>query len=142
MTTVRQMLRHKSLELLAVPPHTSVYDALVLMAEHDVGALVVLDGDDLVGVFSERDYARNVILFGRSSRDLRVSDIMTGRVVCVRPDTTVDQCMAMMTARRIRHLPVLSGSQVVGLVSIGDVVKEMLHEQQFLIDRLEHYITT
>lgn len=142
MTTVRQMLQKKSRGLLAIAPHASVYDALVLMAEHEIGALVVLDGGGLAGMFSERDYARKVILFGKSSRELRVSDVMTRRVVCVNPDTTVDECMAIMTNRRVRHLPVLAGVQTTGVVSIGDVVKELLVEQQFTIAHLERYITT
>lgn len=142
MTTVRQMLQKKARGLLAIAPHTSVYDALVLMAEHDIGALVVLDGDELAGMFSERDYARKVILFGKSSRELRVSDVMTRRVVCVKPDTTVDECMAIMTNRRVRHLPVLAGVHAAGIVSIGDVVKELLVEQQFTIAHLERYIAT
>lgn len=142
MTTVRQILQKKSRGLLSIAPHASVYDALVTMAGHEVGALVILDGDELVGMFSERDYARKVILFGKSSRELRVSDVMTRRVICVGPDATVEECMAIMTNRRVRHLPVLVGVQPIGLVSIGDVVKELLVEQQFTIAHLERYITT
>jgi CBS domain-containing protein len=142
MTTVCQMLQKKDQGLVTIAPQASVYDALVLLAEHDIGALVVLEDGDLAGMFSERDYARRVILSGRSSKEVPVSEVMTRRVLCVNPETTVDECMAIMTNRRVRHLPVLAGYQVAGIVSIGDVVKELLGEQQFIIDRLEHYITT
>lgn len=140
MKTVQQMLESKPHRLLSIAPDTSVYDALALMAEKDVGALVVLDGDKLIGIFSERDYARKVILQGKSSRDTRVHDIMTQRVVCVNPNNTVDECMALMTNKRVRHLPVLSDKQVTGVISIGDVVKEMISEQRFIIEQLEQYI--
>lgn len=140
MKTVQQMLEGKPHRLLSIAPDTSVYDALALMAEKDVGALVVLEDDKLVGIFSERDYARKIILHGKASRDTRVSDIMTAKVVCVGESNTVDECMALMTGRRVRHLPVLSGKKVVGVISIGDVVKEMLSEQQFIIEQLEQYI--
>lgn len=142
MTTVRQMLQKKVQGLVTITPRASVYDALVLLAEHDIGALVVLEEGELAGMFSERDYARRVILSGRSSKEVPVSEVMTRRVLCVNPGTTVDECMAIMTNRRVRHLPVLAGYEVAGIVSIGDVVKELLGEQQFIIDRLEHYITT
>jgi CBS domain-containing protein len=137
---VRQILAVKQHQLLSITPSATVYDALQVMAEHDVGALVVLDGEHLVGIFSERDYARKVILFGKSSKELAVSEIMTRRVLCVGPEYTVDQCMALMTEKRVRHLPVLDHKQVVGVVSIGDVVKEVISEQQSVIEQLEHYI--
>jgi CBS domain-containing protein len=140
MKTVRQILAVKQHQLLSITPSATVYDALQVMAEHDVGALVVLDGEHLVGIFSERDYARKVILFGKSSKELAVSEIMTRRVLCVGPEYTVDQCMALMTEKRVRHLPVLDHKQVVGVVSIGDVVKEVISEQQSVIEQLEHYI--
>ena len=140
MKTVQQMLESKPHRLLSISPDTSVYDALVLMAEKDVGALVVLDGERLAGIFSERDYARKIILHGKASRETRVADIMTSKVVCVGATNTVDECMALMTGRRVRHLPVLSDKKVVGVISIGDVVKEMLSEQQFIIEQLEQYI--
>jgi CBS domain-containing protein len=142
MATVRQMLQKKSHGLVSIGPQATVYDALVLMAEHEIGALVVLDHGDLSGMFSERDYARRVMLSGRSSKDAQVAEVMTRRVVCVNLETSVDECMAIMTNRHVRHLPVLAGDQVAGLVSIGDVVKALLGEQQFLIERLERYITT
>ena len=140
MKTVRQMLHGKS-PLLSIPPTATVYDALDVMARHDVGALVVLDEGRLAGMFSERDYARKVILQGKTSKHLAVSEIMTPRVLCVGPDDSVEACMALMTDGRVRHLPVVDAGSVVGVVSIGDVVKTLLHEQQFVISQLERYIT-
>ena len=140
MTTVRQMLEGKS-PLVSVPPAATVYEALDLMAQHDVGALVVLERGQLAGMFSERDYARKVIRHGKTSKELTVSDIMTSRVVCVGLDASVETCMTLMTEHRVRHLPVTDGSTVVGLVSIGDAVKALLDEQQFVITQLERYIT-
>ena len=140
MKTVQQMLEAKTHKLLCIAPEAIVYDALKTMAHYDVGALVVLDGERLAGIFSERDYARKVILFGKSSRETLVREIMTDKVLCVRPDQTVDQCMALMTDKRVRHLPVLDHKKVVGVISIGDVVKEMISEQQFVIEQLEQYI--
>jgi CBS domain-containing protein len=140
MRTVRQMLDGKA-PVISVPSTATVYDALVLMARHDVGALVVLDEGRLTGLFSERDYARKVILHGRSSKELTVSEIMTPRVLCVGPDDSVEACMTLMTDNHVRHLPVMEGNTVVGIVSIGDVVKALLHEQQFVIHQLERYIT-
>jgi CBS domain-containing protein len=140
MKKVRQML-HEKAPLLSVAPTATVYDALVLMARHDVGALVVLDQERLVGMFSERDYARKVILQGKASKDLAVSEIMTPRVLYVGPDDSVEGCMALMTDKHVRHLPVVEADTVIGLVSIGDVVKALLHEQQFFINQLERYIT-
>ena len=140
MKTVRQMLHGKA-PLISVSSMATVYDALALMARHDVGALVVLDDGRLVGMFSERDYARKVILHGKTSKELAVSEIMTSRVLCVGPDDSVEACMSLMTEKHVRHLPVIDGSTVVGLVSIGDAVKALLHEQQFVITQLERYIT-
>jgi CBS domain-containing protein len=140
MKTVQQLLESKPHRLLSISPDTTVYDALVLMAEKDVGALVVLDGDRLAGIFSERDYARKIILHGKASRETRVSEIMTTKVVCVSTNNTTDECMALMTSRRVRHLPVLAEKKVVGVISIGDVVKEKISEQQFIIEQLEQYI--
>ena len=140
MKTVAQMLEGKAQRLLSVPPEATVYDALQLMAQADVGALVVLDGERLAGIFSERDYARKVILFGKSSKETLVREIMTEKVLCVRPDQTVDQCMALMTDKRVRHLPVLDHKRVTGVISIGDVVKEFISEQRFMIEQLENYI--
>lgn len=142
MKTVQQVLHAKSGHVLSVDPTATVYDALALMARHDIGALVVLDGAAMCGMFSERDYARKVILHGHSSRTLQVADIMTREVVSVAPAGTLDECMALMTIHRVRHLPVVDDSRVVGLVSIGDLVKAQLDEQRFVIAQLEHYITT
>jgi CBS domain-containing protein len=140
MKTVEQVLRGKNAELVAVGPDESVFDALALMARREVGAVVVLEAGRLVGILSERDYARKIILLGKASKDTPVRDIMTPRVVCVTPATTIDECMALMTDKRCRHLPVLEGERVIGVVSIGDVVKHTIAEQQFIIEQLEHYI--
>ncbi len=140
MKTVRQIIEAKAHKLLSIAPGATVYDALKLMAERDVGALVVMDGERLAGIFSERDYARKVILHGKASKDTFVHEIMTEKVLCVRPEQTMDQCMALMTDKRVRHLPVLDHKHVIGVISIGDVVKEVISEQQFLIEQLEQYI--
>ncbi len=140
MRTVQQLLDEKEHRLLTIAPEASVLDALKLMAEKDVGALVVLDGEKLAGIFSERDYARKIILFGKSSKETSVSEIMTLRVVCVRPEQTADACMSLMTEKRVRHLPVLSGKKVIGIISIGDVVRAMMSDQQHTIEQLEQYI--
>lgn len=142
MKTVQQVLRAKSGPVLSVRPDTTVYDALVLMARYDIGALLVLDGDRLTGMFSERDYARKVILHGRSSRTMPVADVMTSDVVCVPPDFEIDTCLALMTDHRVRHLPVVEDGEIVGLVSIGDLVKAQIDEQRFVIEQLEHYIAS
>jgi CBS domain-containing protein len=138
-TTVRQMLRGKR-EIYSVAPDDTVFDALQLMADKNVGAVLVLSGDELDGIFSERDYARKVILLGKTSKDTLVREIMTTRVICVEPDWTADQCMALMTDKRVRHLPVIDGGRVAGVISIGDVVRAVVDEQQFTITTLERYI--
>jgi CBS domain-containing protein len=140
MKTVKEILQTKSPGLLSIGSEATVLDALKMMADHEVGALVVIDGERLAGIFSERDYARKVILHGKASKDTLVSEIMTHKVVCVRPEQTVEECMALMTDRRIRHLPVLQDNRVIGVISIGDVVKEVISEQRFVIDQLERYI--
>ena len=141
MNTIRQLLQTKGHDLWSARPDTSVYDALQLMDEHSIGALLVLDGDDLVGIFSERDYARKVVLKGKTSRGTNVEEIMSRRVSCVRTDQTIEECMALMTDKQIRHLPVLEDDKLVGVISIGDVVKAVISEQEFLISQLENYIT-
>ena len=143
MKTLKQMLAGKRRPLAVVAPNDSVFHALTLMAQHDVGALMVLDGEQLVGIFSERDYARKIILHGKSSKETLVSEIMSDKVAYVTPATTLDECMALMTEKRFRHLPVLSedDNSVVGIISIGDLVKETISSQQFLIKQLEHYIS-
>ena len=140
MKNVGQMLEEKGHELLSISPDATVFEALQRMADANVGALVVLDGEKLAGIFSERDYARKVILVGKSSKETVVREIMTDKVLCVSLERTVEQCMALMTAKRIRHLQVLDHKKVVGVISIGDVVKEMISEQQFIISQLESYI--
>jgi len=141
MRTLKQLLASRSRPLAVVSPKDTVYHALTVMAQHDVGALLVLDGEQLVGIFSERDYARKIILQGKSSKETLVRDIMSDRVAYVTPGTTMDECMALMTEKRFRHLPVLSDEgSVVGVISIGDLVKETISDQKFLIDQLERYI--
>ena len=139
--TVRDMLRGKS-DIYSVEPDDTVYDALRLMADRNIGAVLVLSGQKLEGIFSERDYARKVILLGKTSRETLVREIMTTAVICVEPDWTADHCMALMTDKRIRHLPVTDCGRLVGVVSIGDVVRAVVDEQQFTIDSLQRYITS
>ena len=140
MHTASDILRHKGHAVWSVKPTDTVLETLGVMAEHDIGAVLVLDGDRLVGVFSERDYARKVVLAGRSSRDSQVKDVMTVHVVCVSPDRSVDECMALMTNQRLRHLPVVDHKRVIGIVSIGDLVKATIDDQQFTITQLHSYI--
>ena len=140
MTTVRHVLDEKGRGVHHVHPDVSVFDALKIMAENQIGALVVLDGDNLVGIISERDYARKIVLKGRTSVGTTVREIMSTKVICARLDQTVKECMAVMTAKTVRHLPVLEHKKVVGIVSIGDMVKSIIADQQFTIDQLEHYI--
>lgn len=138
---VALILAHKGSEVHAVSPDATVYEALKKLAEHDIGALVVMRGSELVGIFSERDYARQVILKGRFSHETRVHEIMSSPVLTVSPQTTVDECMQLMTRHRYRHLPVVDGGRVVGVVSIGDLVNWIISTQDFTIHQLEHYIT-
>lgn len=140
MKTVSQLLQGKGGGVLSVTPESSVFAALKLMAEKNVGALLVMNGDALRGIMSERDYARKVILLGKSSHELAVRDIMSDKVVSVTPKQTVDDCMGLMTGRRIRHLPVLDNGRVIGVLSIGDLVKAVIEEQQQTIQQLESYI--
>ena len=142
MKTLRQLIAGKHKPIATVDPDSTVLHALEIMAENDVGALLVLDGERLAGVFSERDYARKVILQGKSSKELKVREIMTDKVFYVTPETSIEQCMAIMTDKHIRHLPILeNGEKVLGVISIGDVVKETISQQQFIINQLETYIT-
>ena len=140
MKTVSQLLQGKGSGVWSVAPDSSVYNALKMMAEKNVGALLVMQGDALRGILSERDYARKVILFGKSSHEMQVREIMSDKVICVGPLQTVDECMAVMSGKRIRHLPVLEGGKVIGMLSIGDLVKEVIAEQQLTIQQLESYI--
>lgn len=141
MNSVRDMLRNKGHDVFAIAADAMVYDALVQMAEKNIGAVLVMDGDQLAGIVSERDFARKVDLRGKSCRNTPVNDIMTQRVVYVRPDQTSEECMALMTEKRVRHLPVLEDDKVVGVISIGDVVKSIISKQEFMIEQLEIYIT-
>ena len=142
MRTVRQLLESKPVEIHAVPPDAPVIEAIRLMAEHHVGALLVMDGTRLAGILSERDYARKVVLQGRSSKDTPVRDIMTAELRSVAPDDSVEHCMQVVTDGRIRHLPVLERGQLVGLVSIGDLVKATMEEQQQQLEHLQRYIAS
>jgi len=141
MKTLRSVLESKGGEIYSVAPTASVFDALEEMSKRDVGALIVLDGGEVVGIFSERDYARKIILVGKSSRETPVSEIMTSRVVFARPDLTLEECLALMTDKRIRHLPVIQNDELIGVVSIGDLVKGIIDDQRFLISQLESYVS-
>lgn len=141
MKLVRDILNSKGSEVWSVKPDDTVFQSLQLMAEKGIGSLLVMDGDRLVGIVTERDYARKVILEGKSSKGSSVAEVMTKSVLCVTPERTIEECMALMTDKRARHLPVLDHKQVVGVVSIGDLVKAMIDEQQVIIDQLQHYIS-
>lgn len=141
MTTVRQILEAKGSQVWSVSPDATVFDAIKVMADKNVGALVVLEGGQMKGIISERDYARKVILKGKSSKEMAVREIMTKDVLMIRTEQPIDECMAFMTERRIRHLPVLDHEKLVGMISIGDVVKAIISEQEFMIKQLENYIT-
>lgn len=138
--TVRQLLEQKGHDLWTIHPDATVFDALAKMAERDIGSLVVMDGEKLIGIITERHYSRNVILKGKTSPATLVRDIMEKNVIRVRPDQSVEQCMALMTDNRVRHLPVLEGKKVIGIISIGDLLKSIISKQEFVIDQLEHYI--
>jgi CBS domain-containing protein len=140
MTTVRQLLDQKGRTVWTIRPDDTVFDAIAKMAEKDIGSLAVIDGTRLVGIITERHYTRNVVLKGKTSPVTAVRDIMERHVVVIRPEQSLEQCMALMTEKRVRHLPVLAGEEVVGIVSIGDLVKSMIDDQKFIIDQLEHYI--
>jgi CBS domain-containing protein len=140
MKTVQQLLESKGSETISVSPHDKVIEALRVMAEREIGAVLVVENGRLVGIMSERDYARKVILKGKSSQETAVCEIMTQRVIYVRPSQTVPECMALMTNKRVRHLPVLDGERLIGVLSLGDLVKETISEQQFIIQQLENYI--
>jgi CBS domain-containing protein len=141
MKTVKQILDTKGYELHSITPTASVYDALQKMAQQEIGALVILSDGGLAGIFSERDYARKVILKDRRSKDTPVADIMTRNVICVTSDIGVDACMSLMTDKRVRHLVVRDEKRIDGVISIGDVVKAIIEDQQFTIEQLEHYIS-
>ena len=140
MITVRELLANKPSGVVTTTTETSVYEALALMARHDIGCLPVLEEGRLVGILSERDYARGVVLQGRSSRDMTVGELMTAPVVVIARGDTIQHCMTLMTRERVRHLPVLEDERLVGIVTIGDVVKQIMSEQALLIHELEGYI--
>ena len=140
MTTVQKLLDQKGRKIWSIHPDATVFDAIAEMAEKDIGSLVVMDGKKLVGIITERHYARNVVLKGKTSPTTPVRDIMERHIIVARPDQSVDQCMALMSEKRVRHLPVLEGEKPIGIVSIGDLVKSIIGDQKFMIDQLEHYI--
>ncbi len=139
--TVRQVLLRKGGGVYAIGPQATVLEALKKLAEHDIGALLVMEGERLVGIFSERDYARKLVLLGRFSKDTRVEEVMTKEVITVRPETDLAEAMRLMTERRVRHLPVVEGGKVVGVISIGDAVKAIITQQEMLIEELSRYVS-
>jgi len=140
MKTARQLLQGKGQDVLSIAPEATVYDAMKTMADRNVGALLVLDKGKLCGVISERDFARRLFTQNKTPKEIRVAELMTKDVVYVPPEMTADQCMALMTDKRVRHLPVLDGDKVMGVLSIGDLVKDTISEQRFIIEQLEQYI--
>ena len=140
MTTVKQVLDQKGGDVHCIHPDASVFDALKMMAENNIGSLVVLEDGKLVGVITERHYAREIVLKGRTSPGTLVRDIMSTKPICAQPDQSVEECMAVMTAKAVRHLPVLERGRLVGIVSIGDMVKSVIGDQKFIIEQLEHFI--
>ena len=140
MVTMRQLLDEKGGKVRSIQPDATVFDAVAKMAEYDIGSLIVLDGEALIGIIAERHYARNVVLKGKTSPSTPVWEIMERNVIIVRPEQSVEECMAIMTNRRVRHLPVIEGEKIIGIVSIGDLVKSIIGDQKFVIDQLSHYI--
>ena len=142
MGTVRSLLEMKGFTVHSISPESSVYDALEILEDKNLGALVVVDQGKLIGVFTERDYARKVVLKGRSSKETLVADIMTERPIFVNPNTSIKDCMQLMTDKFVRHLPVLNNNELIGVISIGDVVKYIINEKEYIIENLRHYIST
>ena len=140
-TTVRQILQAKGSRVISIPPDSSVLAALRLMAEHDIGSVLITEGSRLLGIFTERDYARKVVLRGRSSSDTRVEELMTANVLTISPSQTIDDCMLMMTNNRFRHLPVVEHGEVIGIITIGDAVKAVMAEQEETVSQLHGYIS-
>jgi CBS domain-containing protein len=140
MKTAGDLLAYKGHNVLTITPDTLVYDAIYMLAQHEIGALIVKQGNRVVGIFSERDYARKIILQDRSSRSTRVEEVMTTNVVYAEPSQSIDDCMSLMTNKRVRHLPVMDHGSLVGIVSIGDLVREIISDQQSTIELLEQYI--
>ena len=141
MQFTKQLLELKGENVITIGPDSSVFDAIKVMADNHIGALPVMEDDNLVGIITERDYARNVILKGKSSKVTPIKDIMTSNVLCAKPNHTLEECMALMTDKRVRHLPVIDNGKVIGIISIGDLVKTIISEQKFMIEQLEHYIS-
>jgi CBS domain-containing protein len=141
MKQISDLLRHKGRDVWSLSPDATVYEAIDQMAQKGVGALLVMQGEDLVGIVSERDYARKVILMGKSSKETRVREIMSNPVICARPDLTIEETMSLMNQKRVRHLPVVVGEKVVGVISIGDVVRGIIDDKEFHIQELTKYIT-
>ncbi|MES9825613.1 MAG: CBS domain-containing protein [Candidatus Thiodiazotropha endolucinida] len=142
MLTVNQLLQRKGYDIETINPNATVFEALQSMADNEIGSLVVVENKKIVGLFSERDYARNIILKGRTSKETRVKEIMSSQVLVVNPEQTTEECMAIMTEKRIRHLPVMKDKELVGIISIGDLVKAIIEEQQFVIEQLVRYISS
>ncbi len=140
METVRQILQRKGYQIYSISPDAKVIDALKIMAENGVGALLVMNGENVEGIMSERDYARKVILLGKSSKEASVKEIMSSKVIYVEPYQSVEECMALMIDKKIRHLPVFENNKLAGIISIGDVVRAVIGEKEFVIDQLTHYI--
>ncbi|MBD0278377.1 MAG: CBS domain-containing protein [Bacteroidota bacterium] len=141
MERVKSILTRKGNRTLSVTPDTKVYDALALMSENNIGAVLILENEKLAGIFTERHYSRNVILEGRNSLDTQIKEVMTQKVVTVSPEDTIEECMELMTEKRIRHLPVVRGDRVIGIISIGDVVKHIIEEQESVIEHLKLFMS-
>ena len=142
MKTVQDLLDENNRELIKIDPNQTVFEALTMLSKYDIGALVVMNGEILSGIFSERDYARKVILSGKSSKETFVKEIMTEKVKCISPQNNIEDCMKIMTESRFRHLPVLKDDKVLGIISIGDIVRETIIYQKFIINQLEQYISS
>ena len=140
MATVKQLLTGKGFEVVSITPNDTVYDAMQLMAAKNIGALLVMDAGKLAGIFTERDFSRKAYLLDRHAKDIQVKELMTAQVAYVNPDYTAEDCMALVTEMRVRHLPVLENNEVAGIISIGDLVKDAISGQEFVIDQLERYI--
>jgi len=140
MNTVRQLLQDKGNEVSSIEPNKSVYNAMQLMGARNIGALLVLEAGKLIGIITERDFSRNVRILDKPLRDVQVEEIMTRKVVFVGPDNTIEDCMRLVTKMRIRHLPVMENDQIIGMISIGDLIKDTISDREFVIDQLERYI--
>ncbi len=141
MQTIKQLLDKKNGEIQTIDKNSSVYDAIKAMSDHHIGSLLVMEDDQLIGIITERDYSRNVILKGKSSKSTPVKDIMVSKVLCAKPHQSIQECMALMTDKHVRHLPIIDDGKVIGIISIGDLVKAIISEQKFMIEQLEHYIS-